>query len=274
MEEIAEAVTRGRARLMSDFPLLHYAVTSWMVHARRSETSKHSRGDVLNHFSWPSEHLVQLWVQVYRIIAGYSDDCPPEGTSMLHVISRYQLMEPLWTVLQKADQVGTDINAKDENGLSPLSYAAGEGHEAIVQLLLKKGADVNSADRFGQTPLSRAAREGHEAIVRLLLEKGPDIHSADRFGRTPLSGGAENGHEAIVRLLLENGADVDSADEDGRTPLLWAAENGYEAILRLMLKGKNKAPTSKSRRTSHYTTRHRGGKGQTLHQGKHRQSNR
>ena len=56
-------------------------------------------------------------------------------------------------------------------------------------------------DNYGQTPLSWAARDGHEAIVKLLLEKGADIKAKDNNGQTPLSWAAEKGHEAVVKLL-------------------------------------------------------------------------
>jgi len=44
---------------------------------------------------------------------------------------------------------------------------------------------------------------GHEAVVKLLLETGKaDIDSKDtRSGRTPLEWAAGNGHGAVVKLL-------------------------------------------------------------------------
>jgi ankyrin repeat protein len=41
--------------------------------------------------------------------------------------------------------------------LKILLYAAENGHEAVVKLLLENGADVDSEDNKGQTPLSYAA---------------------------------------------------------------------------------------------------------------------
>jgi ankyrin repeat protein len=49
-----------------------------------------------------------------------------------------------------------------------------------VKLLLKKGAEPDSKDDdYGQTPLSRAAGNGHEAVVKLLLEKDAELESKD-----------------------------------------------------------------------------------------------
>jgi len=42
-----------------------------------------------------------------------------------------------------------------------------------VKLLLEKGAELETKDEYyGRTPLSWAAENGHEAVVKLLLEKG------------------------------------------------------------------------------------------------------
>ena len=133
-----------------------------------------------------------------------------------------------------------------ESSQTPLSYAAKNGHEAIVKLLLER-KDVNpDSSEHGRTPLSRAAENGHEAIVKLLLERedvNPDAPDT-RYGRTPLLLAADNGYEGIVNLLLER-KDVNPDTQDtlhGQTLLSRAAGNGHEAMVKRLLEREDVNP--------------------------------
>jgi hypothetical protein len=254
MDEIAQSLICDRAGLLSEFPLLHYATTSWVAHVIQSNTRKVSQDDLLDHFSWPSEALMQLWVRVYHIIESHG--CPPYRSSMIHIVSRYQLVGPLRLILRGIDREGIDL--KDNYGLTPLSWAARGYEEAVVQMLLTKGADIEMKCRC-QTPLSTAAQYGREAVVQLLLENGAYVDATNEYNETPLLYAAKNGHAAIVQLLLRKGADIEAKsssfqtpmeytgiaykaimqslkEPDDRTPLLCAAENGHTAVMQLLLK--------------------------------------
>ncbi|KFY69225.1 hypothetical protein V496_00421 [Pseudogymnoascus sp. VKM F-4515 (FW-2607)] len=164
-----------------------------------------------------------------------------------HVRKGFTLIAEVCSFLEKNAQVEASsqalLNSKfypEDSGYSwtPLSWAARNGHEAVVQLLLGKGAEVEAKDEmYGQTPLSLAAESGHEAVVQLLLGKGAEVETKDQVsGRTPLSLAAESGHEAVVQLLLGEGAEVETKDQvSGRTPLSLAAESGHEAVVQLLL---------------------------------------
>ena len=73
---------------------------------------------------------------------------------------------------------GTDVNAKDKTGGTPLDEAAGWGRKDIVELLIAKGADVNSKfDDDGSTPLHLAAWKGHFDTAELLIAADADVNA-------------------------------------------------------------------------------------------------
>ncbi|CAG8885646.1 unnamed protein product [Penicillium egyptiacum] len=130
----------------------------------------------------------------------------------------------------------TDIHDYDR---TPLFWAACNGYEAVVKLLLETGrVNGDSKDSRDETPLLAAAKHGHEAVVKLLLETGHvDLQPKDDpNGWTPLYVAAWHGYEAVVKLLLATeGVDADSKDSNGWTPLLRAAQAGHEAVVECLL---------------------------------------
>jgi ankyrin repeat protein len=73
--------------------------------------------------------------------------------------------------------------------------------------------------------LYQAAENGHEAVVQLLLKHMVDVDANDD-GRTALRWAAENGFEAEVRPLLKHKVDVGAKTVSGKTALYLAAEMG------------------------------------------------
>jgi ankyrin repeat protein len=249
-----------------NFSFLRYCTTSWILHSKAAEEEGYQQSDLLR-FLAVSTDVIRQWIDIYKIIYRYEITYPRCGFTAVHVASMHGFLSILGAALtQKAE-----ADLKDEYDRTPLSYAAENGHEAIVKLLLERDdvdfdskdnigrtplsyaakngyvkavkpllerndVDADSKDIFSQTPLLYAARYGHEAIVKLLLERDDvDVDSKDDIGRTPLSYAAGDEHDAVVNLLLERGAEADSKDKKGQTPLSHAAENGREAIVKLLL---------------------------------------
>ena len=67
---------------------------------------------------------------------------------------------------------GTDVNAKDGGGWTPLHHAAVFGRKEIAELLIVKGADLNAKNEGGKTPLDWAIKWNHPELADLLRKHG------------------------------------------------------------------------------------------------------
>lgn len=83
-------------------------------------------------------------------------------TSLLHGGRKKQDVS-----FREIPMVEATINSKDTGGRTPLSYAAENGHEDTISILLYFRANLDSDDT-GRTPLSYAIANGHAAVVELL----------------------------------------------------------------------------------------------------------
>ena len=103
-------------------------------------------------------------------------------------------------------KAGGDVGERDPITLStPLHYAAINGHERIIQMLIEHKANVNSRSRGESTPLHCASQEGHLSSVLTLLQAGADPMLPARDGFLPIHLAAQNNRAEVVRILIEEG---------------------------------------------------------------------
>jgi ankyrin repeat protein len=74
-------------------------------------------------------------------------------------------------------RVGQAINARDNEGDTPLMWAAENGKVNEAQILLAYGADINAENNEGMTALNWAAKNDHLELAIVLLNH-EDIHVA------------------------------------------------------------------------------------------------
>jgi len=204
MDEICQSTTDDPDILVSEFPLLFYATESWIEHEKQNEMSGNSRGDLPDYVNRLQNDVVKTWVRVYNNLDEYSPYLWQKDILLMHIVSQHGLLQSLLRILYE----GSDVNADDGTGRTPLSWASENGHEAVVQLLLDKGAEIDAKDNEGGTPLLWAAKGGHKDVVQLLLDKGAEIDAKDNEGRTPLLWAARRGYNDVVQLLLDRGVDM------------------------------------------------------------------
>lgn len=143
------------------------------------------------------------------------------------------------SIRDRQDVQNSNVNSADEEGRSPISYAAGNGHFEITKLLLQHGANAHLPDLYGRTPLSWAAGGGHFSTVHLFLspEYNINTNSQDGLGQTPFFWACANGHSQVVAMMLARN-DISPAypsDYKGNSPLAAAAANGRESVIKILL---------------------------------------
>ena len=220
---------------MQSTPFLEYSSLYWGIHAK-IELSDCARLLALKLFDDYNDHISTTILLGELEVYGYGIDFDYLSLfTGLHCASLFGIAK---IVAGLVEVEGCDINWEDCVGNTPLVWAAGNGHEEVVKILLGRGdINPNKPDKFGRTPLWRATRNGHERVVQALLrrdEVNPD--KPDTFGGTPLACAASNGHEGVVKILLgRDDVDPNKPNDHSETPLWGAALYGQEAVVKILL---------------------------------------
>lgn len=122
------------------------------------------------------------------------------------------------SMVEVLSELGVDVNAVDQDGITALRHASLKGHTRTVEALAKHGAHMDDADEGGNTSMMLAAAFGHAETVETLARFGADPNVANPHGFTAVMFAASNGHTRTVEALVHKlGASVDIADKCGRT---------------------------------------------------------
>ena len=132
---------------------------------------------------------------------------------------------------------GARVNARNEQGYTPLLAAAYCGHPEVCEVLLKKGKANVKETTDGFTPLLAAAQCGHTKVCELLLANGSDLKEKSPITLyTVLHEAAGRGHDSLLQLLLAHKAvDVNSRERGDGTPLHCASQEGHLASVVALL---------------------------------------
>ncbi len=159
--------------------------------------------------------------------------------------------------IRKALGKGAKINAKNEDDMTVLMYAARDNADPEVMTVLLDAAaefnktglwqkgksklgfktvDVNDGNKEGMTALMFAAGNNSPEMVRALLNVGADANLKDKQGMTALMFAVGNNLPEAVQALLDAGADANAKDKQDKTALIWAAvKNSSPEMVKILL---------------------------------------
>lgn len=183
---------------------------------------------------------VSIFRTLLRPESNLNRKCNYDGQTVLHRGAWSGSREIIYLLGQ-----GLHLDAVDNGGRTAFHIAAELANTEVAELLMSWGADANVRDKRGMSALSYAARNGHAAILRLLMKNhNIKINTTDAFGRTPLLLAARYGHEEVIRLLLQHpNINVELADQFGRTPQFHAVLHGYNNTVIQLLSKRNSDET-------------------------------
>ncbi|ELR20903.1 ankyrin repeat domain containing protein 44, putative [Acanthamoeba castellanii str. Neff] len=164
------------------------------------------------------------------------------------------------------EQAQALVNAVEpRTGKTALHFAAENGRELMVALLLKKGADKDVLCNSKQSALHLAVLSGCLTVVRILVEHGAKVLFSAAEAQTkktpvsPLFLAATCQSKNMLSLFLEMGLDINTIDEKGCTPLHAAlyAEHENLAFIEFFLEhgADAKAVDNLGRSVLHYALR-------------------
>lgn len=154
------------------------------------------------------------------------------GETPLHLAARFS--RP--TAARRLLEAGANPNQPDRAGRTPLHTAVAADAREVCQLLLaSRQTAVDARTDDGTTPLMLAARLAVEDLVEELIAARADVGARDKRGKTALHWAAAVNNARAARSLLQAGADKDAQDSREQTPLFLAAREGAVEVAQLLL---------------------------------------
>ena len=137
------------------------------------------------------------------------------------------------SLIEKLGQKNLDLT--DNYSISALMYAAQNGHDNVVRILINAGADVDLTNEDSNA-LFLATNKGHAEVVNSLIEAEADVNWINIFKQSALMIAVYKGHAEVINSLIKAGADVNFIDRLGESVLLIAAFKGYAEVVNSLIK--------------------------------------
>lgn len=163
---------------------------------------------------------------------------PGGGKKTCLQVAAHQGLRDLCILLLDA---GASLRAVDEDGDTPLHYAAFGNQPEIMELLLSRGAAINAINNGRCSALHVAVNKQHAHCVKVLLRHHCDVNLQDSYGDTAL-------HDAIGKDTVDI---MDALCACERVDFTLCNKRGFNVLHHAALKGNANATERLTARARH-----------------------
>ena len=159
--------------------------------------------------------------------------CDNDGDNALYYVLLSNSSEDnILDIIQTLLSWNINVNAQNNNGVTPLMIASEKGYSEVLLSLLSKVAGPDFIDKNGKTALVHASANGQSETVALLLmlyNADPSVTDYDKF--SALCHGARNESIEVVEVLLNN---YNPKQEELEKAVTAACYGGHKKIIELL----------------------------------------
>ena len=148
-----------------------------------------------------------------------------------------------------------NLNARDDDGNTPLLYAMKHANIRWVPLIVSIGADIQTPDYMGVTPLIYSAMRSERTWMSFFIGSHANVDVQDRFGKSALHYAVETDNVVGVTVLLNYDANPNLWDRNGTTPLMLAARNSWVTQILLLNGASPQARNNQGQTALHFAAK-------------------
>ena len=202
---------------VDDAPCIHYmvlgacnteALLAVISHGADANATNNFGVTALMEASWKGN------VEAINVLldAGANPSTADKGLTWLHhaVLGRC-----IRETMQAIVDLGADVNATNNDGITALMTACRKGTADAINVLLSAGADLNITDCLGSTCIHYSAdSDRNNGTLQVIIDHGADVNATNNYSVTALMIACWKGNVGAINVLLAAGADLNITDSD------------------------------------------------------------
>lgn len=161
-----------------------------------------------------------------------NDEYYDEGYELLY----YADSGAIDQVIRMIDKEEADVDFTNDDGVTPIMFAAQAGHDTVVKFLISRDANINHKSyNLEVCALISAVKNDYLRTAEILVRAGADIDAVDVYKRTALHYAVIEDFIATTDMLLYYEADPNMKDTYDKTPLYYAVKYSNDSIAKILI---------------------------------------